>query len=369
MSMLPAARKAGIAFTKEGNCFTTISDAADLAKIAETLSEQRAIGRLSQVCERWIYMCVCFALDFDEQKRSGFRYQYSNYQIEYSRNLVFEVGGHMEQVFQALIDRSRAPLDLKTIKTILGNRRRPIYRQRNKGSPEWEVVVERPTYDLTIFKLHCGKLTLKIYTKGERVLRIEAVAHNTTELNCGRSLDKFPEVVSRLKGMLERFADALSCIDQCFIADEMLEHLPVASQVGKTIVGGIDLNKARIRHVVEALIALSPLPNGFIASDVAARVRALSKQSQSEYGPRHAAYDLKKLRGKQIVRRIGHTRRYEPLPTGLRAMTALLVLRNKAIKPLLAATQSLHPARAAYNPKPIDAHYQAIRVAMKGVPN
>ena len=60
---------------------------------------------------------------------------------------------------------------------------------------------------------------------------------------------------------------------------------PVASQVGKTIVGGIDLNKARIRHVVEAPIALSPLPNGFIASDVAARLRALSKQSQSEYGP------------------------------------------------------------------------------------
>jgi hypothetical protein len=114
------ARKAAITFTKEGNCFTAISDAAGLAKIAENLCEQRAIGRLSQVCERWIYTCVCFALDFDEQKRSGFHYQYSNYQIEYSRNLVFEVGGHMEQVFQALIDRSRAPLDLKTIKTILG---------------------------------------------------------------------------------------------------------------------------------------------------------------------------------------------------------------------------------------------------------
>ena len=139
------ARRAGIGFTKEGNCFTTISDAADLAKIAETLSEQRAIGRLSQVCERWIYMCVCFALDFDEQKRSGFRYQYSNYQIEYSRNLVFELGGQMDQVFQALIDRSRAPLDLKTIKTILGYRRRPNYRQRTKHSPEWEVAVERPT--------------------------------------------------------------------------------------------------------------------------------------------------------------------------------------------------------------------------------
>jgi hypothetical protein len=361
------ARKAGITFTKEGNCFTTISDAAGLAKIADTLSEPRAIGRLSQVCERWIYDCVCFALDFDEQKRSGFRYQYSNYQIEYSRNLVFEVGGHMDQVFQALIDRSRAPLDLKTIKTILGYRHRPIYRRRTKRSAEWEVAVERPTYDLTIFKLHCGKLTLKIYTKGERVLRIEAVAHNTRELNCGRSLEKLPELVSRLKAVLERFAEALSCIDQCFIADEMLEHLPLASRVGKTLVGGIDLNKARMRRVVEALIALSPSPNGFTASDVAARVRAFSKQSPCQYGPRHAAYDLKKLRGKQIVRRIGHTRRYEPLPTGLRAMTALLVLRNKAIKPLLAAAQARHSARGAHNPKPIDAHYQTIRVAMKGV--
>jgi hypothetical protein len=176
-------------------------------------------------------------------------------------------------------------------------------------------------------------------------------------------LEKFPQVVSRLKAVLERFADALSCIDQCFIADEMLEHLPVASRVGKTVVGGIDLNKARMRQVIEALIALSPSPNGFTASDVAARVRALSKQSPCQYGPRHAAYDLKKLRGKQIVR----TRRYEPLPTGLRAMTALLVLRNKAIKPLLAAAQPLHPARGAHNRKPIDVHYQAIRVAMKGV--
>src|SRR5712672_4800886 len=275
------ARKAAITFTKEGNCFTAISDAAGLAKIAETLSEQRAIGRLSQVCERWIYTCVCFALDFDEQKRSGFRYQYSNYQIEYSRNLVFEVGGHMEQVFQALIDRSRAPLDLKTIKTILGYKHRPKNRRRTKRSAECEVAVERPTYDLTIFKLHCGKLTLKIYTKGERVLRIEVVVHNTQQLRCGHSLEKFPRILVQAKDILERFMDALSCIDQCFIADSMLEELPAPSSVGKTKVGGIDLNKARMRWVVEALIALccaSASPQGFTASELARQVRLLSNQ-------------------------------------------------------------------------------------------
>lgn len=362
------ARKAGIHFTKEGNCFTHISDAAGLAKIADTLSDQRTIGRLSQVCERWIHTtCLCFALDLEEQSRSGFHYQYSNYQVEYSRNLIFEIGAHMDQVFQALIDRSRVLLDLKTVKTILGYKHRPKIRKRKNKSAEWEVAVEKPVYDLTIFKLHCGKLTLKIYTKGERVLRIEVVVHNTEQLRCGRSLEKFPEIVVQAKSILERFMDALSCIDQCFIADKMLEQLPAPSQVGKTKVGGIDLNKARMRWVVEAVIALSSSPAGFTASELACQVRALGKQSESAYGPRRAAYDLKKLRGKKIIRRIGQTRRYESIRTGLRAMTALVVLRNKAIKPLLAAAQELRPSRGAQNPAALDAHYTTIRAAMQGV--
>jgi hypothetical protein len=274
----------------------------------------------------------------------------------------------MEQVFQALIDRSRVLLDLKAIRTILGYKRRPKYRSRKKRSAEWEVAVERPTYDLTIFKLHCGgKLTLKIYTKGERVLRVEVIVHNTRELDCGRSLENFPEIVSRLKSILERFLDALSCIDQCFIADQMLEDLPTASRLGKITVGGIDLNKRRMRWVAEAVIALSASSDGFTASELATRVCVLSKQTAAQYGPTRAAYDLKKLRGKQIIRRVGQTRRYEAVPAGLRAITALVVLRNKAIKPLLAAAQEARPKRGAWNPKPLDAHYEAIRVAMRGV--
>ena len=362
------ARKAGIDFTKEGNCFTHISDAAGLAKIADTLSEPQTIGRLSQACERWIYTtCLCFALDLEEQKRSGFHYQYSNYQVEYSRNLIFEIGGQMDQVFQALIDRSRVLLDLKTVKTILGHKHRPKIRRGKNRPAQWEVTVEKPTYDLTIFKLHNGRLTLKIYTKGERVLRIEAVVHNTVELRCGRSLENFPRIVEEAKSILKRFMEALSCIDQCFIADDMLEQLPASSLVGKTKVGGIDLNKPRMRWVAEAMIALSTSPRGFTAAELASRVRDLSQQSESEYGSHRAAYDLKKLRGKNIVRWIEKNRRYEAVLEGLRAITALVVLRNKVITPLLAAAQESHPPRGAQNPRPIDTHYEALRMGMRGV--
>jgi hypothetical protein len=68
------------------------------------LSQHAAVGRLSQVCDRWIYSaCLCFGLDLDEQDRSGFRYGYSVYQAEYSRNLMFTVGG-MDKVFDRVVE-------------------------------------------------------------------------------------------------------------------------------------------------------------------------------------------------------------------------------------------------------------------------
>ena len=82
----------------------------------------------------------------------------------------------------------------------------------------WEVVLESPEYDLTIFKLRCGWFTLKIYTKGECVLRVETIAHNVKKLPCGCSLQKFPAVVAQLQGILKRFMDTLGCMDQVFLA-------------------------------------------------------------------------------------------------------------------------------------------------------
>ena len=68
-----------------------------------------------------------------------------------------------------------------------------------------QIVLERPSYDLTIFKLYCGKVALKIYTKGERVLRSEAMAVDTRSLGCGRDVGRFAAVANTLKKMLELF--------------------------------------------------------------------------------------------------------------------------------------------------------------------
>src|SRR5712692_832930 len=206
-----AARAAGIGFTKEGNCFTGIADPQGLAQVADTLSQPAAIGRLGQVCDRWIYSaCLCFGLDIADQARSGFRYSYSIYQAEYSRNLLFASGGQMEDLFDRILDRTRSRLDIPTLRPLFGLKNRP-HHKRATGPPAQEAVIENSQYCLTWFRARFGLLQLKAYTKGEHVLRFEATVHNTRELRYRRSLDNFPEIITRLAGMAGRFATTLDC--------------------------------------------------------------------------------------------------------------------------------------------------------------
>ena len=85
-----------------------------------------------------------------------------------------------------------------------------------------------------------------------------------------------------------------------------------------------------------AVVTLAALPRGFTASQLAAQVRNLLGWQEEQYRPRHASYDLKKLRGKQWVHKIEKSRRYQPDEHGLKTMAALLTLQEKVIKPVLA---------------------------------
>jgi len=150
----------------------------------------------------------------------------------------------------------------------------------------FEVVVETLAYDLTVFKIHFGNLTLKAYTKGKRVLRIEAVAHNTQELRSGRVVARFPQLAARLQGTLERFVTTLDCVDVAFIDDQTLDQLPLPTRLGKTRVSGVDLNNVRMRRVLGAALTLAPSPAGFSTAQFRAKVQAMTGLPDGDYSHR-----------------------------------------------------------------------------------
>ena len=360
------AQAAGIRFAKEGNCFTRIDEPERLAQVADTLSQPGTVGRLSQVIDRWIYTaCLCFGLDLDEQRRSGFGYAYSIYQVEYSRNLIFASGAVMERLFDTVVDRTRARLDVPKLRTLFGVGQRPRRHAGADLSPRQAVVIERPRWNLTLFKVHFGLLTLKGYTKGEHVLRFEAIVHNTRALRTGRVLEKFPAIVAKLAGMVDRFTSMLDCVDVAFLPDGILDHLPTPSQIGATRVGGIDLNRPRIRNTLSAVLALAVAPDGFTVADLATKVRSLTGTTDTGYTVRQAAYDLRKLRGKHLVVKPGRTRRYQVPGAAARTIAALLTLREHVIAPILAGVRRPGPGRPPKTHTRIDRDYENLRTGMR----
>ena len=206
-------------------------------------------------------------------------------------------------------------------------------------------------------------MTLKGYTKGEHVLRFEAVVHNTKELGCSRAIDKFPTIVAKLAGMVHRFCTRLDCLDVAFVPDGTLDQLPLPSQIGATKVGGVDLNKPRVRTALHAVLALSAAPGGFTVADLAAKVNI--NTGNGAYTTRQAAYDLRKLRGKDLVHKPGRTRRYHVPASSARTIAALLCLRDQVIAPILAGIHSPRQGRKPGHWTAVDRDYETLRIGMQ----
>ena len=110
-------------------------------------------------------------------------------------------------------------------------------------------------------------------------------------------------------------------------------------------------------------IMSNPGPGGFTVAEHAARVRQIT--GHDGYTTRQAAYDLRKLRGKQLVDKPGRTRRYHVPPSAARTISALLTLRGHVIAPILAGVRSPRMGRKPAIWTAADRDYENLRIGMQ----
>jgi hypothetical protein len=163
--------------------------------------------------------------------------------------------------------------------------------------------------------------------------------------------------------MADRFVTMLDCADVGFLPDGLLDELPLPARAGPRQIAGIDLNKPRIRAALSAALALAPAPGGFTVAEHAAKVRQIA--ALDGYTTRQAAYDLRKLRGKQLISKPGRTRRYHVPADSARVIAALLALREHLIAPILAGVRSPRMGRKPKTWTAIDRDYENLRIGMQ----
>lgn len=357
------ARQGGVSFAKCSNCFVEGSELGAVNRIAARLLAPGAILGLTEVCERWIYSaCLCFGLTREEQQRSGFAYQFSVSQIEYSRNLIFKSGRQLDEYYQSLVEQIWPALDVPRLKTIFGRRNRP---HLNAGR-SLERRIERTDYNLTLFKLKFAGLDLKMYDKGARVLRIEVVVRRIDDLRCGRLLARVPEMLAHLRNILVNFLNVVQAVPQSTLGARQLDGLAAPTRRGEKRIAGVDLQKPRMQAVAAGVIALAPTPHGFTAEELAAQTQRHRPRLRRKYGVRQAAYDLRKLRAKGLVQRIAKTRRYRVRKPAINILAGWFVLREKVIKPVLAGVCPPRRGRPRKSPplSVLEPHYQTLQRQM-----
>ena len=91
------------------------------------------------------------------------------------------------------------------------------------------------------------------------------------------------------------------------------------------------------------------------------------KPGYTHYTVRQAAYDLRKLRGKNLAAKPGRSRRYQTTPDAARTITALLTLRDHVIAPILAGVRSPRIGRKPAHWTDIDRDYETLRIGMQAL--
>jgi len=316
------ATRRDLGYRKVDNCFVDVQDPGALTALADTLNDRH----IRAVCERWLYG-LCFGLSVAEQRLSNFGYAYSVAQFEYSYNLLFTAARTMADLYHRIIDQTRRTLTPRTIRTIFG-RTRTYYRHHI------EVRIEALEHDVIVVKVRFGTLTLKMYNKNGRVLRIECISANTSHLGVGRSVERFPRMVAALRAYTIAFLNQLQAADHAFLDYGTLETLRQSTVRGSRRIPGLDVDKPRCRALLQAVTTLAPAAEGFTNADFRGAVQS-AFPVQTPYSPRAASYDLAKLEAKDIIARVPRTRRYVLTPTGVRTAVGLLTLRSRLLEPVL----------------------------------
>ena len=83
------------------------------------------------------------------------------------------------------------------------------------------------------------------------------------------------------------------------------------------------------------------------------------------YTTRQAAYDLRKLRGKDLITKPGRTRRYHSRPTPPAPSPPCSTLRDHVIAPILAGVRSPRQGRKPATWTRVDRDYETLRIDMQ----
>jgi len=286
-----------IAFEPLDNGFASCADPKRLQAICDELSAEH----VDQYFRKWLAR-IPHPLTAEDRK-AGYRYQLSIWQMEVSLTQVFDRPIEGRRLFEEIL---RDNLDLGRPDRIQLLFDRQV-RRTTPGSFRTRVVQHGVLPKLSV---EYKKSRVKQYFKEERALRTETVINDPDDVGVGRRLKNLAYLRTIGKNINHRLLALERTSQNCVISPQTFESVVLPSETEGQHAPGLRFGEPRTMAVLAAACQFVTAPDGFTNAMLRERVAALHDPGAGGYTPGRMTYDLRRLRLKALIRRIPGRNRY-----------------------------------------------------------
>jgi len=318
-------RNEGIGFEALSNGFLSCQNPERLQVICHQLDADK----IQALFDRWVEQ-LPWPLS-KEQRAAGYAHQLSIWQLEVSRTQVFQDPEQGWALVEALI---RDNLDLGRPERVSLIFERKV----TKATPsEFHTRVLREGIQ-PIIRIRYKHSALKQYLKDGRALRTEMVFNNTQDFGILRGLKNFARLVEMGCRFNNRLLEQEQISQDCFLSlQEMRKLLQSTLLEDGQRASALRFAEPRSMAVLEVLACHAYIPknigNRSLREAVAQRLAGVL----DTYSSAQMTYDLRRLRLKGLIERIGTSHRYRLTQLGMRVVTFFTKLYHRLFAPGLAA--------------------------------
>jgi len=322
-------KKAGLEFQLVDNVFVDLEDLSQAQQLADHLRVDVLHRRLDGLARQYCPVLVHF--------REG--YHWSLMQVEYATDIIFKRPADLQPLYEVLVRTAVHTVKPENIATFLG--RKLDARYEGEIGNDFHTRIEG-----TRIKHHMGSLSIKMYDKLGRVLRLETTANDVTVFRHHRrvehrdgtwemkiapvkkSIYSLPALAELMGAANRRYLEFLSSLDDPTAGIQDLEKLSRQARDGQRTYPGFNLFASSDLALFESLVRGEFQLHGFQNRDLQELLPGRKSAAISRL--------LKRLRTHGLVKKVGRTYKYYLTRLGQRVILAGLKLRRLFLAPELA---------------------------------
>lgn len=324
-------RRRRIAVQTLDNCVVAVADPAALAHAAQQVDA----CRVEQIARRWLGW-VPDPLT-PAERAAGYPTHLSIYQAEFSDNQIFTQTQVLNRVYEDVL-RDHLHLGRPDMLKVVFDR------QIRKTTPSRFATRLLRQGVVSCLKVFYKKSFLKQYNKGGRVLRTEVCVNDPRDFRIGKSLVHLGYLGTIAYHAITRFQKAQAVALATALDRSTFERLVTPSEHGGQRVAGLRFGAPRAMRLLEALGCAGLAFKAFSLADLRGVLTDRLGADPADCTPGRLAYDLTKLRGKGLVRKVSGRNLYALTDLGYRVALYFTKLHQRLLSPTL---DSLDPALRA----------------------